>query len=126
MAWSARGDGPSGFSLEASLAAWAMPNSCWTSSTLRPASEGRSDSIYGGTRGIGIFIVAARERGVSQILNKRARDEFLFQKSMRYGAFNARFGGQSMVVIMCLLYEPQAVRFDDLRRMGLFRPAKRI
>src|SRR4051812_8757026 len=45
------GDAPSGFSLEASLAIRASPYCLRTDSMVRPASYGRSDSIYGGTRG---------------------------------------------------------------------------
>src|SRR4051812_25981930 len=51
MASMALGEAPSGFSFEASLAIRASPYCCRTDSMVRPASYGRSDSIYDGTRG---------------------------------------------------------------------------
>src|SRR5690348_685635 len=52
----ARGDAPSGFSFEASLAIRLRPYWRRTDSMVRPASYGRSDSIYGGTSGTDLIL----------------------------------------------------------------------
>src|SRR4051794_40957742 len=66
----ALGEAPSGFSFEASLAIRASPY-CWrTDSMVRPASYGRSDSIYDGTRGTA-YILRLGYDGTDELERRR-------------------------------------------------------
>src|SRR5688572_18006627 len=61
IASTALGEVPSGFSLEASFATCSRLYCLRTDSMVRPASYGRSDSIYGGTSGTTFILAILRQ-----------------------------------------------------------------
>src|SRR5215831_1152599 len=83
MASMALGEGPRGFSFDASFATRIRPYCLRTLSIVRPASYGRNDSMYGGTSGTAFILALAPCRvglpacpsGGESLATKRADQE---------------------------------------------------